>query len=909
MGSVLGEGGTGEDEIRASLMRLLAPVLVSIDADAPWEEYVLDQEHTLEAGGRRRLRVCARVVAPARETTAPGVPSGLGRVLGVVSPVAPAAGLELDEAQDRYRLLVELTPDGFVVHQNGLVVYANPAALTMVRGTAETVIGRPIIEFVAPSERAAMLERIAGLKEPGTSTKPAETRLLRGDGSTHPVESVSVLTRWKGGPANQVIMRDLAPREAAAAALRLQASLVENVSDAIIATDLEQRITSWNPAAARMYGWRADQVLGRPLTEVLGIPPRAARGVKAGKSARTRSRAVHTRADGVGVHVEVATAAIRDEMDEVSGTVLICSDVSEAVSAEQQRRRADERYATAVAALDEGVVLLGSSGVIEACNPAASWILGVDADSIVGQDLLTEFVFLADDGTVLAAEAHPACRTRLTGLPQDRISVGVRREDGPDIWLSISARSLAPAEGSSEHAVVLNFTDVTERREASRRLERETRYDDLTGLANRRLVLEQLTALLRRRPSEHMAVLFIDIDRFKLVNDSLGHEAGDVLLTEIGRRLSERSRAAAVVGRLAGDEFVFVSHKVGDAEDARRLAAELLETISRPVQIRGRELVVSASIGVVLFDSDVHESAEELLRDADAAMYRAKQDGRSRIVSFDKQLRAAAVRRLELQDDLHAALPHGELWAAYQPILSLATGRPTGTEALARWHHPRRGAVDPEEFIPLAEDTGLIVALGQHILSAACHNTADWQRVHGLTGLNVSVNLSTRQFAAPDLLDTITGTLASTGLPPGCLTLEITESVLMANPDAAAVTLAAIKAAGVGLSLDDFGTGYSSLAYLRRFPVDTVKIDRSFMRDVCTDSSDRAIVTSIIQLAHTLNLTVTAEGVETSEQAAFLADLGCDSVQGYLYAKPVPKGDLPRVIDELTQQIGEVRAF
>lgn len=440
-------------------------------------------------------------------------------------------GLDDTESEDRYRLLVELSPDGHVVHQQGRTVYANSAALKLVGSTSEDLIGHLIVEFVAPSSRADMLARIDGLNTPGQASEPSEVQLLRGDGSTIAVEAVSVPTRWLGEPAFQVVLRDLSREHAAAAVVRLQASLVEHVSDAIVATDTNGLVTSWNPAATLVYGWAAADALGRPVDEVLG-PDRLSVVRRPG----TRSVETHTRRDGTILPVEVAVDEIRDGGGVVTGQVLVCTDLSGPQEAELGRRLAEERYTTAVAALDEGVVLVDGEGRVDACNPAASHLLGLTAASLLGKRLLDAIVFVGEDGAAISHDAHPAELARVDGEHRDRRTIGVVQSDRKLVWLSMSARTL-PARGAAPgHPVVLNFSDITEKLVTAARLEHEARHDDLTGLANRRFVLERLTSLIERQRLQ-AAVLFVDIDRFKAVNDSLGHEAGDRVLIEIGERI------------------------------------------------------------------------------------------------------------------------------------------------------------------------------------------------------------------------------------------------------------------------------------------------------------------------------------------------------------------------------------
>jgi diguanylate cyclase (GGDEF)-like protein len=474
-------------------------------------------------------------------------------------------------------------------------------------------------------------------------------------------------------------------------------------------------------------------------------------------------------------------------------------------------------------------------------------------------------------------------------VTQGPVVLGMRR--GRDIiWLSSVAAPLGSTDGEAPYPVVLSFNDVSGRRAAAEALWHEARHDSLTGLANRAHVLEQLTDALAaaERTGEPVAVVFLDLDHFKVVNDSLGHGVGDEVLRIVAARLEGASRRGDIVARLGGDEFVVVANGM-DGEAADRLAARIRASISRPIKTDDRRIVVHASAGIALADGSGGQTAEDLLRDADVAMYQAKAHGRDKHEVFDANLRVGALRRLELEEDLRSALRSDDLWLAYQPVVSLGADghRAIGVEALMRWTHATYGVISPVEFIPIAEESGQIVELGRRALELACAQTAAWRADHPqLSELHVAVNLSARQLTDPDLIDTVSTVLADTGLPADGLWLELTESMLMEDVEGAVAVLAALRDLGVHLSIDDFGTGYSSLAYLTRFQVDALKIDRSFVENMSRDAEDEVIVTSVIALAHTLRLDVVAEGVETLAQLAMLTAFGCDAAQGFHLGRP-----------------------
>jgi diguanylate cyclase (GGDEF)-like protein len=492
--------------------------------------------------------------------------------------------------------------------------------------------------------------------------------------------------------------------------------------------------------------------------------------------------------------------------------------------------------------------------------------------------------FLASDS---APFLHDAMQRALrNGEPWD-LELQLITAKGKRIWV----RSTGAAEVAGGQAVRAwgSFQDITQRRRSEEQIIRLAHYDELTGLANRNLFGTHLAhAVMRAQRNEtRLAVLFIDLDRFKNINDALGHDVGDEVLQVVARRLTEALRASDILARLGGDEFVVIAEDVSQPDAISVLANKLLAAVDQPLLVRGQEFVLTASIGIALYPGDGTD-AHTLLKNADTAMYRAKEQGRNMLQFYSAQMGSANVHRLTLETQLkRAAADANQFVLHYQPRVALRDGGITGVECLVRWAHPDRGLVPPAQFIPLAEELGLIQSIGEWVLRDAARQAAEWHRA-GLPHVRVAVNISAQQLYAPDFLDSLRRILHERGLDPGAMELEITESVMMQRTQQVAEVLHAIRTLGLQLAVDDFGTGYSSLAYLKRLPIHSLKIDRSFVSDVPNDPDDSTIVRAVIALAHSLRMQVVAEGVENAAQLAFLRAENCDEVQGYLVSRPVP---------------------
>jgi diguanylate cyclase (GGDEF)-like protein/PAS domain S-box-containing protein len=554
----------------------------------------------------------------------------------------------------------------------------------------------------------------------------------------------------------------------------------------------------------------------------------------------------------------------------------------------EARRHSEERFRALVQHASDLILVIDEHGGVAYASPAVERVLG-DPDAL-------------GFGSSLLDAVHPSDRSRLRSSilawsqrpgVADPIEVRVAHASGE--WRQVEAIANNLLADPAVAGIVVTTRDVTERKAFEEHLAHQALHDPLTGLPNRALVLDRLNHGLARanRTGTQVGVLFLDLDRFKLVNDSHGHAAGDEMLVALAQRLSSTVRPADTVARFGGDEFVVLCEDIGDESEALEIAERLADALRVPFVLGSQEMYLSGSIGIAM--STAGDRAEDLLRNADAAMYRAKERGRARCELFDSAMRERAMSRLELESDLHRAVERNEFLLHFQPKINLRAGRVVGVEALVRWEHPTRGLVAPNEFIAVAEETGLIVPIGRYVIEEACWHIARWRRLAGDRGPMVSVNLSARQLQHPDIVDVVATALTKSGVDPGDLCVEITESVLLEDGEGAGAVLRALKDLGVQVAIDDFGTGYSALSYLQRFPIDELKVDRSFVDALCTDGAGSTIVGAVIGLAHAMDITVVAEGVETAAQLSELRRLGCDQGQGYWFARPHPSA----VIDEL----------
>jgi diguanylate cyclase (GGDEF)-like protein/PAS domain S-box-containing protein len=562
--------------------------------------------------------------------------------------------------------------------------------------------------------------------------------------------------------------------------------------------------------------------------------------------------------------------------------------VGEAIArarSERELEQREKRFRTIVEKSWSGVVLLDGELRFSFAGSSTQHLIGYEEHELIGRSIF-DFVHSRElDGArrslggVLSLpnrEAHGELR--------------FRHKDGRWIWIEGFSQNLL--HEPSVAAIVLNYRDVSQRKETEKQLEYRAHYDSLTGLPNRLLFRDRLVHSLAQaqRNRVGVAVMYLDVDHFKLVNDGLGHSFGDLLLADIARRLQSCLRASDTISRIGGDEFSILLPEVTNTEAVAGVARKILDSLAQPFQVDGHDLFVTASIGISCHPSD-GDDAETLLKCADAAMYRAKELGRNQAQLFTASMNERYVRRLALEQHLHHAVERQQLELYYQPVFERARRRIVSLEALLRWRDPNRGIVQPSEFISLAEETGMIIPIGEWALRTACRQLRRWHD-QGLTWLRVAVNISAVQLQQRDFVDVVRRAVADAAIPAEMLQLEITESAAMQNFEMTTKALHELREMGAGVAIDDFGTGQSSLIYLKDFPIDTVKIDKEFLREVTSDETAAAIVSYVINLAHTLQLQVVAEGVETEEQYSFLRHYACDLMQGYLFSKPLPAEDV-----------------
>ncbi|MGQ0805208.1 MAG: sensor domain-containing protein [Actinomycetota bacterium] len=852
-----------------------------------------------------------------------------------------AAEEALRESEERFRALVQHASDVIaVLDLDGTLQYASPSAEQLLGFRHGTWFGSSALDLIHPDDQAraaaALLETAA---EPDAQVK-LELRASHADGTWRHVEIMG--SNHLADPAVEGLVlniRDVTERNRADEALRRSEeryrAIVEDQTELICRYQADGTLTFVNDAYARYFGSEADELVGSNWLARLPEDTRAgAERHLAGLSPEnpyvTHEHSV-VMPDGRLRWQQWTDRLVLDEVGDTVEYQAVGRDITEKRTAEAlvlEQARILELIAQG-ASLDD--ILTDVCRVVENHAPGATCsVLLLDEGATTLRhgaapslpqtylDGLADGVPVEPKAGSCGTAAHRAERVVVTDIATDPLwddfrdlglSHGLRACWSTPIISSGDDRVLGtfaiyygePRSPSSEHVQLVDLmvhltTIAIERKAYESRLAYQAHHDPLTGLPNRMLFLEFLVLALARSRRVHsrVGVLFLDLDRFKFVNDSLGHDAGDELLVALGHRLRTALRPGDTVARFGGDEFVVLCEDLSGREARREavdVADRLLEVIRQPFPINGNDQFLSASIGIAIAVNG-DERPDELLRDADAAMYRAKERGKGRWEVFDDAMRTSALERLEIDNALHQAVERREFRVVYQPLVALDDRRCVGAEALVRWQHPTRGLLAPGEFVDLAEESGLIVPVGAWVLEEACRQAAEWQAADGVDDFVISVNLSARQLSHADTPAYVAAALTASGIDPSKLSLEITESVLMDDAESTMGAITALRDLGVGFSIDDFGTGYSSLGYLKRFPVDSVKIDRSFVSGLGSNPEDSAIVAAVVSLGHALGLTVVAEGVETERQLEELVALGCDTAQGFYFAEPQAAADM-----------------
>lgn len=788
--------------------------------------------------------------------------------------IAAARGRSMSE------FLADIVTD---VTVDGRVLTWNEGCEAMVGLPAEKAIGRHLDELLAGMLSGAAMTWLKLRTRAGAAW--SEEHVSLGPGS-HIILKVAVLPlHGDNGEllGYTILARD--PQKAGeemvdVATRALQyATVVESVHVGIGMRDESGKLTYVNERLAQMLGYRSGEMVGMQLRDLWMPEDRDAR-VKMGLPMEEPDQREfrYRRKDGSALSVLKESTPLYDAHNQFVGSIFTMSDISKLVEARTQAMDSDERFRRFFEFAQVGVVLTTLEGDMAEINPAFAQMLGYAPEELFGK---------STDDLLCADNVYPArsLRTELTqnGLAMSDVEHCYQHRNGETVWLRTTTSAVPDGSGKPSYLIVV-FSDISARVAAQEELADQARHDALTGLPNRSVLLEKIGDSndgCCEGDNGSTALLFLDLDQFKLVNDALGHLAGDELLKGVARRLEAAAREGEMVARLGGDEFVVLAQGLRRPSDAESVAARLLDHLRAPFYVVGRQLFVTASIGI----ASCVGNAEASLREADEAMYRAKEMGRNQFASFEPALHYRTSRHLRLASQLHDALQKDQLSLRFQPIVDLQTGGVAAFETLLRWQHPKDGFLEPGEFIPLAEELGLIPMIGEWVTRQACLHAAGWQDV--APGVGVHINVSPHELGDA-FVGRLIKSLGAANLAPEHVVVEITEMAMMPSRVSDGDVLGTLSDLGVTLSIDDFGTGYSSLSYLQKLPVDELKIDRKFVDRICESEADRAVVISVIQLAHALGLRAVAEGVETAAQAEVLASLGCDRGQGFYWSRPVP---------------------
>jgi diguanylate cyclase (GGDEF)-like protein/PAS domain S-box-containing protein len=806
----------------------------------------------------------------------------------------------LRQSEEKYRTIIENIEDGYVeTDLKGNFIFFNDA-ISKMHGYKNIELLRMNYRDIMDEEHAKQIyAKYNKVFTTGEPEKEFEYEIITKDGGRRNLEtSISLIKN----PAGRVvafrgIVRDRTEHKHAVEALRQSEekyrTILESMEEGFFEVDLAGNFTFFNNSTCQLLGYTKEEMIGmnyRCYTDKS----------TAEEVFRTFNKIYKTgipvkeydwlivRKDGTKRYVEATISLKNGLSSKPVGFQGFTHDVTEKIQAEFQKEAAlealrenEEKYRSILENIQEAYFEVDLAGNFTFFNDSLCRMTGCSRGELIGASY-TKFSDQENSKNVFLAFNN----VYKTGKPTEGFDWRITRRDGTKRYIEASV-SLKKDSSGKPIGFKGVIRDITERKRIEQELNYMATHDALTGLPNR-LMFSQLlnqAILSAKRNMKQLAVLFIDLDRFKIINDTLGHDAGDQLLQEIAKRFRQALRAVDVVGRLGGDEFVILIEDLSDIKHVSKVAHKILSAAMKPIIIMGEECRVTASIGISAYPVDGQDE-QSLMKNADIAMYFAKEEGKNNFQFYSKDIKTHSAERMTIETNLRRALERNELFLDYQARLDFKTNEITGVEALLRWNNPYLGMITPTQFIPVAEETGLIVPIGKWVLKTACTQNATWQK-QGLPSVCMAVNLSLRQLMDDNLLDDIKSVLSETGMSPNFLELEITESMVMHNPSQLIALLSKIKTMGVRLAIDDFGTGYSSLAQIKRFPIDTLKVDRSFIRNLPQDSEDKAITEAIITMGKTLSLTVVAEGVETLEQENYLREHICDEMQGFYFSKPV----------------------
>jgi diguanylate cyclase (GGDEF)-like protein/PAS domain S-box-containing protein len=882
-------GYTHEEALRMNIAQITAPEHLEYATEmlakkiAGARQTAYEVECITKSGNRLTLEVNSTTI------TKDGVPVA---VQGIARNVTERRRTEeaLREREEQYRDLFENANDLIYTHDlAGNFTSLNGAGEIITGFKREEALRMNIAQVVAPDYLEAARRMIAS-KVSGDAPTTYELEIVNKGGSRVSLELSTRLILQNGAPVGvQGIGRDITARKRAERSQRASEAklkdLFDNAPTGYHELNSEGRIIRVNQTEVEMLGYKKKEMLGRYIWEFVVEPASRDTVLKklSGVLPPESFERTYRRKDGSHVPVLLEERLICDENGTITGIRTTVHDITERKRAEEALKISERRYRSLGEGIMHQVWTAQPDGKLDYVNGRTLEYLGQPMEQIIGDGWLS--VVHPDD---LPESIERWTHSLATGDYYEA-EFRLRRYDGKYRW----HQARATAELNSDGQITSWFgtnTDIDDRKIAEAKLNHFAGHDTLTNLPNRAKFMNHLTRAVSRsqhNSSFRFAVLFLDLDRFKIINDSLGHITGDKLLIALAKRLEECVRPNDVVARLGGDEFTILLCNINEPGDAVRVANRVLEKLSAPFKLDTYEVFTSASIGIIVSD-EIAREPDDFLRDADTAMYRAKEAGKSRYEIFDREMHIRNMNLLQLENDLRRAIEQNEFRVFYQPIVELATGKIRELEALIRWQHPTRGMIAPNDFICIAEETGLIIPIGGWILREACLQTAEWQRtIPSMDGLSISVNLSAKQLMHPNLTTQVGEILTQTSLNPRCLKLEVTESMVMENSDKALAVISELHRLGTSVSTDDFGTGYSSLSYLHRFPFNRLKIDRSFVSKMDDDQKSDAIVRTILLLAQNLNIEAVAEGIETEQQLERLRFLGCQTGQGYLFSKPV----------------------